>query len=160
MNNFVKDNLIFIGGMSVGFVLGGGFVIKKVLTTESGQKFVADQMTNKIMKFIFKDYKPETPRYQGKVSYRSYYTGRPDNKPTDIIFATKKEAIKVIEKMKEIAYKYKEVQLDDFYNLIGESSSFADTQLYWTQEDTEKMEVIRSGNAWSIFFPTLKKKKE
>jgi hypothetical protein len=65
----------------------------------------------------------------------------------EVILPSHRDAMRVIDTMKDMAERYGAVSVGDLYDMIGEESTFADEKYGWTIEDLEdaRPRPVRSG---------------
>lgn len=73
---------------------------------------------------------------------------------SDIVFETRSDAVKVLEKMRDYIEDYDSVSVANFYDLVGEDSEFNDNDYGWTSLKNAYVEGGRGG--WIIELPRAK----
>ena len=99
-----------------------------------------------------------------KVSYRSYYDRRDDDRrPSDrtrtgynyddIILETRGEAEEVLDRMNELIELYKEASVADLYDLVGITGNYTDNKYGWT--NLRNAEPIRVRDGYMLRLPKV-----
>jgi hypothetical protein len=74
--------------------------------------------------------------------------------PSDVIIASREEAISVLDAMNDILEQYHVVSIADFNELVGIPRSYDTDKLGWDTLEGVEVKQVRTG--YSILFPTTK----
>lgn len=128
------------------------------------KKAISDVVTNGIDMILYGEMGRSKKNSPGsKVSYRSYYEDRRDDRryaPTrqragydydDIILPNRGEAEEVLSRMDELIATYGLVSVADLYDLVGIAGSYTDNKYGWT--DIRNASVVRVRDGYVIKLP-------
>ena len=158
MRKSIKYALVFTGGVAVGIGFCGANLISYVLSDEDIREGIKNKISRKIDKTLYGD-EPNRRRYSsvsyrtyknGKVSYRSYYNDNWD----DIIFESRKEAMKALDEMKDILDKYGFVTVADIHHIAGIDTTYRSNKYGWT--NLNNAEIVRVRMGYKINLPKPK----
>lgn len=144
MNKLVKGALIFIGGVTVGFVSGTVVVVGKAIENERIRnaitKSIADKISNAIYGCKQSSYSENT--------YRRYYDKHAD-KP---FFDNREEAERVLSQLRKVIDLYGYCTVADMYDLCGIVSNYTDYKYGWTTLKDAKITrvCIRDGYTFEL----------
>jgi hypothetical protein len=151
-----KNLMIYGLGAASGFVGGSVFVLSKVLESEHMRQASVDILADKIEKALFGERHHRSNR-NSKVSYRSYYdTHREFRRVDHCIFATYKEAEKVLDAMIKCVTDYGMITILDYYdlcNIEGHCSQVEDNDYGWLENDVANMQIVRYRDGYRIDLP-------
>ncbi len=127
------------------------------------KKAISDVVTNGIDMILYGETGRSKKSSPGsKVSYRSYYDDRRDDRRArparssgydydDVIIDNRGEAEEVLSRMDEILDKYGVVSVADFYDLVGITGRYTDNKYGWT--DLRNASVVRVRDGYVIKLP-------
>ena len=131
MNKKVKGAVIFTSGLIGGIVIGGGFVINKILDDDDFRGVVCKKVSNKVMEVLYGE--KTTYKHEEKTGY----------KVEDVYFPVRKTADDVLEQMKELIDRYGLVSVQDYYDLSEvKCSQFESTKFGWVSLKNVEVEYI------------------
>ena len=98
-------------------------------------------------------------RNQKRVSYRSYYSPPKPRKVTYwkpsndevYILQSREEAEEVLIQLRDILEKYGRVEVADYKELVGASSSYTENKCGWT--DLSNAKIDQKFNGWTVVLP-------
>lgn len=98
-----------------------------------------------------------------RVNYSSYYerdnrdrfrvNRRASHNFDDILFDDRNEAEEVLTRLCDLVYEYGEASVQDFYDLVGMTSSYTDQKWGWTNLSTAR--VVRTRDGFAIRVPRV-----
>lgn len=120
------------------------------------KKAVSDIITNGIDMILYGESGRNRRNSSSKVSYRSYYDDRRDDRREvprtrtgynydDIILETRGEAEEVLERMEELIETYGIVSVADLYDLVGITGNYTDNKYGWTNIRNAEPVRVRDG---------------
>lgn len=123
------------------------------------KKLVSDIITNSVdMLFYGETGRSRTSTNASRVSYRSYYDQRDDDRrysrPTarmrssydDVSFKTRGEAAEVLSQMEAMLDRYKLVRVADLYDMAGITHDYTDNDYGWT--NLRSADIVRTRDGW------------
>lgn len=129
MNKKVKGAVIFTSGLIGGIIVGGGFVINKILDDDDFRGVVCKKVSNKVMEVLYGE--KAISKHEEKTGY----------KVEDVYFPVRKTAENVLERMKELIDRYGLVSVQDYYDLSGvKCSQFESTKFGWVSLKNAEVE--------------------
>ena len=131
------------------------------------KKAIADVVTDGISMLLFGTSKRgEKSSAASKVSYRSYYDRRDDDRRTtsstrtrnaydydDIILESRGEAEDVLSRMDELIETYGVVSVADLYDLVGISGNYTDNKYGWS--NIRNAEPVRVQDGYMLKLPKV-----
>lgn len=149
MGPVVKIVMAFIGGMTA----GGYCVVNAALKSKSLNAAIKSTIAKKICNTL---YGVESCPSNNEISYCNInhkQQNRSDvTAPSDIYFASRKDAVEVLHSMNEVIKSYGYVSMADFYDLSGvKSPNYTDGKYGWTS--VEGCKIVRHRNGYSVEFP-------
>lgn len=93
----------------------------------------------------YNDYSRKAPSQAPSYSQLSSRAG--DFRSEEWVIQDRNEALAVLDDMRQSAYDYGQVSLADFYDLLGEPSTYTDNNYGWTDLEKATMIVVRGGYA-------------
>lgn len=152
MRKNIKCALIFTGGVAVGIGVCGASLISYALSDEDIRDGIKTKISKKVDKALYGDRSYRNPYYPySKVSYKNYYdTYKKDDDSynfdsSSILFASRKDAEEVKEKMEDIIYKYGYVTVADIRDIAELKSSYIDSKYGWLSLKDAKIVITRKG---------------
>ena len=131
MNKKVKGAVIFTSGLIGGIVIGGGFVINKILDDDDFRGVVCKKVSNKVMEVLYGE--KAISKHEEKTGY----------KVEDVYFPVRKTAEDVLEQMKKFIDMYGSVSVQDYYDLSEvKCSQFESTKFGWMSLKNAEVEYI------------------
>ncbi len=122
------------------------------------KKLVSDIITNSVdMLFYGETGRSRTSTTASRVSYRSYYDQRDDDRRygrsavrtrysyDDVVFKTRGEAEEVLSRMEEMIDRYKMVRVADLYDMVGITGDYTDNNYGWTNLRSADIARTRDG---------------
>ena len=121
------------------------------------KKAISDIITNGIDMILYGESgRNKRSSASSKVSYRSYYDDRRDDRREvprtrieynydDIILETRGEAEEVLERMEELIETYGIVSVADLYDLVGITGNYTDNKYGWTNIRNAEPVRVRDG---------------
>lgn len=134
MNKCVKDVIVFLSGVTVGFVVCGKLIMK----SEHIRYGITKEISDKISKWLYGE---ETGSAAKRVGY-GY---------TDILFESIVEADRVLVQMDINVDRYGFVTVADMYDMAGLSAPYTTANYGWTSVKNAK--VIHTRNGYKIDLP-------
>lgn len=127
------------------------------------KKAISDVVTNGIDMILYGETgrsKKNSPA--SKISYRSYYDDRRDDRRgynrtrsgydyDDVIFDNRGEAEEVLSRMDDLIATYGTVSVADLYDLVGITGNYTDNKYGWT--DIRNASVVRVRDGYTIRLP-------
>ena len=123
------------------------------------KKLVADIITNSVdMLFYGETGRSRTSTNASRVSYRSYYDQRDDDRRysrstarmrssyDDVSFKTRGEAEEVLSQMEAMLDRYKLVRVADLYDMAGITHDYTDNDYGWT--NLRSADIVRTRDGW------------
>lgn len=120
---------------------------EKVYKGKLREKFV-EATSETVTSFMHEKFEPkrfEYTRFHNKVKYGS---------PKAYVFGSHNEAEEVRLKMNDIIARYECASVADFYDLIGETAVYTDTQFGWKKALSVEL-ITSTANGWIIDFPPV-----
>lgn len=81
--------------------------------------------------------------------------GKPVFEVQDYILDNKEDAEAVLETLVEMAEKYDQVSVCDYYDALGESSSFVTQKYGWKVKAIRRAKIRKTKQGWTILFPRV-----
>lgn len=123
------------------------------------KKLVSDIITNSVdMLFYGETGRSRTSTNASRVSYRSYYDQRDDDRRysrstarmrssyDDVSFKTRGEAEEVLSQMEAMLDRYKLVRVADLYDMAGITHDYTDNDYGWT--NLRSADIVRTRDGW------------
>lgn len=123
------------------------------------KKLVSDIITNSVdMLFYGETGQSRTSTNASRVSYRSYYDQRDDDRRysrstartrsgyDDVSFKTRGEAEEVLSQMEAMLDRYKLVRVADLYDMAGITHDYTDNDYGWT--NLRSADIVRTRDGW------------
>lgn len=123
------------------------------------KKLVSDIITNSVdMLFYGETGRSRTSTNASRVSYRSYYDQRDDDRRCsrstarmrssydDVSFKTRGEAEEVLSQMEAMLDRYKLVRVADLYDMAGITHDYTDNDYGWT--NLRSADIVRTRDGW------------
>lgn len=146
MRKGIKYALVFTGGVAVGIGVCGANLVSYALSDEDIREGIKNKISRKIDKTLYGE---ETNRRRySKVSYRGYYerNSQPYSFSTDdIILESRKEALKILDDMREILDTYGFVTVADMYDKADVPCPFTSNKYGWTSLNNAEVVRVRMG---------------
>ena len=154
----ISETLFDEDGKNVGSYIFYDVVVPAI------KSLIADTITNGISMFLYGDDRPSSSRVtrdRGKsyVSYNSYYDDdrrrnnrrsldrrhRASHSYEDVIFSSRSDAEKVLDRLIDIIEEYDQVSVADFYDFVGVDSSYTDRNWGWDNLRDACVSRVRDG---------------
>lgn len=80
---------------------------------------------------------------------------RPDYEVKEYIIGDQDDAENVLDMLNELAEKYDNISAVDYYNALGESSTYKDNVYGWSAKAIKRAKVIKVRGGYAIKFPQV-----
>lgn len=139
MNKNIKYALVFTSGVTVGLGVCGVKVLNYALNDEHIRDAIKHKISDKLDKALYGDSCNKQHR-AGYVSYHRYAEEKRRPRATrdkveNLVFATRLEAEKTLDEIKEIIDKYGYVTVAELYELSGAWTDYTNNLYGWLSAD-------------------------
>ena len=155
ISTVICGGIVFVAGIGTGVVLACKAAVKideKIYKGKLREKFI-DATGEATTSFLYKKFEPKRfePR---KFEYHQFYNKVKYGSPKEYVFRSHAEAEEVRLKMNDIIAESNCASIADFYDLVGETSAYADGMYGWKEGLSDEL-ITSTANGWIIDFPEV-----
>ena len=149
MNKYIKEAIVFTGGVVSGCILCGSLIVRTVMKKEHIREAVKRVLSDHIEILLFGE--PKNTIRPTYTSYRDWSNSR-EYEVKDILFETRIEAENTLDMLKEAINTYGYASVSELYHLADVNGcTYLDNKHRWTNLD--KAKVVRLRNGYTLDLP-------